>query len=59
MTPLVVIEWCQNLEHHLWSSIMLLESSIMLLENIYSTGVTHADPNMFIVQATGLNVLNI
>jgi hypothetical protein len=25
-------------------SIMLLESSIMLIENIYSTGITHEKP---------------
>jgi hypothetical protein len=36
------------------SSIMLPESSIMLQENIYSTGVTHDDLNIFIVQATGV-----
>jgi len=33
------------------SSIMLPESSIMLLKNIYSTGFTHDNCNMFIVQA--------
>jgi hypothetical protein len=46
---------------HAWlleSSIMLLELSITLLENIYSTGITHydchlTDHKMFIVQATG------
>ncbi len=27
-----------NIERHLWSSIMLLELSIMLLENLYSAG---------------------
>jgi hypothetical protein len=32
---------------------MLLESPIMLLENIYSTGVTHDALHIFIVQATG------
>ncbi len=32
---------------------MLLESSIMLLENIYSIGITHDDHNMFIAQTTG------
>jgi hypothetical protein len=42
------------LEHHLLSSIMLLESSITLLENIYSTDVTHFDCEMLIVQATGV-----
>jgi hypothetical protein len=30
---------------------MLLESSVTLLENICSTGVTHDDHNMFIAQA--------
>jgi hypothetical protein len=34
-------------------SIILLELSIMLLENTYSTGVTHDDINMVIVQALG------
>jgi hypothetical protein len=34
------------------SSIMLLESSIILPENIYSTGFTHDNCNMFIVQAS-------
>jgi hypothetical protein len=33
---------------------MLLESSIMLLQNFYSTGVTHEDQNIFIGQATGV-----
>ncbi len=28
----------------------------MLLENIYSTGVTHDDRNMFIVEATGYSL---
>ncbi len=32
--------------------IMLLESLIVLLENIYSTGITHDECSMFIVQAT-------
>jgi hypothetical protein len=37
---------------------MLLESSMMLLENIYGTGITHddhhmANHNMFVVQVTG------
>jgi len=31
------------------SSVTLLESSVTLLENIYCTGVTHDDRNMFIV----------
>jgi hypothetical protein len=39
-------------------SFMLLESLIMLLENIYTTGITHDDCHLrslfFIVQATGL-----
>jgi hypothetical protein len=37
-------------------SFMLLESSIMLLENIYCTGITHGDRQLqlsyFVVQAT-------
>ncbi len=48
----VVSDWGNNLEHHLWSSITLVELSITLLVNIYSTGFTHADRNIFIVQAT-------
>jgi hypothetical protein len=36
---------------------MLLESSITLLENIYSAGVTH-DDHIFKVQATGLLCYN-
>jgi hypothetical protein len=32
--------------------IMLLESLIVLLENIYSAGITHDECSMFIVQAT-------
>ncbi len=40
-------------------SIMLLESSIVLLENIYSPGITHYgiiyEHHIFIVQATGLH----
>ncbi len=31
-TSIVIIDWCHKLEHHLWSSITLLNSSIMLLE---------------------------
>jgi hypothetical protein len=38
----------QNLECHLWLSIELLESSIMLLDNNNITGVTHDDRHMTI-----------
>jgi hypothetical protein len=31
------------------SSVTLLESTVTLLENIYCTGMTHDDRNMFIV----------
>jgi hypothetical protein len=31
-----------------------LEVSFTLLENIYSTSITHKDYNIFIVQATGV-----
>jgi hypothetical protein len=31
-----------------------LEVSFTLLANIYSTGITHNDRNIFIVKATGL-----
>jgi hypothetical protein len=41
----------------LGSSIMLQESSITLLENIYSTVITLDNCNMFIVQATGANAV--
>ncbi len=34
------LKGCHNLEGHLELSITFLESSIMLLESIYSTGVT-------------------
>jgi hypothetical protein len=63
----VVSELCHNSEHHLRSpitllqlSIMLLESSIIFLENLYSKCKTHEDRHMmivicFIVQATGQN----
>jgi hypothetical protein len=63
----VVSEWHHCMEHHLQSSItiidasvMLLESSIMLLENIYKIGVTYDNCHMtiviavFIVQDTSL-----
>ena len=33
--------------------LMTREVSFTLLENIYSTDITHDDRNMFIVQATG------
>jgi hypothetical protein len=39
----VVSECSHNLEHHLLLSIMLLELSIMLVESIYITGITHDD----------------
>ncbi len=45
----VISEWCHNLKHHLRSSIMLPEQSIMLLDNINSTGVTHDDRHMTII----------
>jgi hypothetical protein len=44
----VIIEGCHNLEHHLWSSIMLLELSVMLLVNIYNTGFTNDNHHMMI-----------
>jgi hypothetical protein len=42
---------------------MALESSITILENIYSTGITHDDRHMmiikmFIIQATGAELYN-
>jgi hypothetical protein len=39
------------------SSIMLLESAIMLPENIYSTGITQDDHNMFMLQTTGVEFI--
>jgi len=36
---------------------MLLEPSITLLENNYSTGVTHDNQNIFIAQFTGRAVV--
>ncbi len=39
------------------SSIMRIEMSITLLQNIYNTGITHDDHNMFIELATGANVV--
>ncbi len=36
--------------------LVTLEVSFMLLENIYSTGITHDDCNIFIVQATSLTI---
>jgi len=38
---------------------MLLDSSIMLLDNFYSTGITYDDRPIFIVQATGLNAVKL
>ncbi len=35
------------------SSLVLLESSFIVLENIYCTGIAHDGQNMFIVQVTG------
>ncbi len=37
----------------LFVSIMNIQSSITLLENIYNTGVTHDNCNVFIAKATG------
>jgi deoxyxylulose-5-phosphate synthase len=48
----VISERHHNLERHLQSSIMLLESSITLLENIYSKAITNDDRNKFIVQTS-------
>jgi hypothetical protein len=52
----VISEGRHNLEHHLRSSITLLESfimllelSIMLLDNMYSTGITHDNHHMMII----------
>ncbi len=44
-----VTSWGITLE----SSITLLESSIMLLENINCAGITQDDCNMFMVQVIG------
>ncbi len=46
-------------ETTIWSvtlepSTTILEASFTLIYNVYSTGVTHDDRNMFIVQATGI-----
>jgi hypothetical protein len=41
-----------NLKNHLRLTITLLELSITILENIYSTGVTNDDQNILILQAT-------
>ncbi len=38
---------------------MLRDSSIMLLDNIYNTGITYGDRPIFIVQATGLNAVKL
>ncbi len=35
-------------------STTILEASFTLIYNVYSTGVTRDDRNMFIVQATGI-----
>ncbi len=35
-------------------SITILEALFTLIYDVYSTGVTHDDRNMFIVQATGI-----
>ncbi len=73
-TPRVISERCHNLEHHLWLSFMLLESSIMLLvssvmllessiiplENIYYTSITHDYCHTtFVVQSTCVNVVKL
>jgi len=44
----VASEWRHYLEHHMRSSVTVLELSIMLLENIYSTGVNRDNLNMMI-----------
>jgi hypothetical protein len=58
-----VSKWCHNLERDLELPNMLLEASIMLLDDIYGTGITHDDwydtRDMFIVQATGANVIKL
>ncbi len=46
----VINEWRHNLAWHLLSSITLLESSIMLPENIYSTDVTSGNHHMTITR---------
>jgi hypothetical protein len=43
----------------IWSSIMLLELSITLLESIYSTGVTHDDYHMTIKMFLIVNTTSI
>ncbi len=42
--------WSVTLE----PSITILDASFTLIYNVYGTGVTHDDRNMFIVQATGI-----
>ncbi len=40
-------------------SLTLQESSIMLLENIFSTGITYDDYNMFIEETPGVKLTNL
>jgi hypothetical protein len=42
-----MIQTVASLSDDSWSIIMLLESPIMLLENIYSTGITHDDRHLW------------
>ncbi len=50
---IMIVNYATSWSITLESSITLLELSIMLLENLYSTGITHDYCNMFIVEATG------
>jgi hypothetical protein len=53
----VISKWRSQLCPHFLTtlevSLMLLESSITLLENIYSTSINHDYRHIFIVQAIG------
>jgi len=40
-------------------SLTLQESSIMLLENIFSTGITYDDYNMFIEETPGVKLTDL
>ncbi len=50
------IEMLQDVVSRMLAILVTLEVSFTFLENIYSTGITHYDCNIFIVEATSLTI---
>ncbi len=51
----VISQGCYNLEHHIWLSIMLLESSIMILESsimLLDSSIMHLESSIMLLESS-------